>query len=254
MDAIFPTSDPALQLAALGIAFCSGFVKGVVGFAMPLVFVSGLTLFLSPEWAVAGLVLPTLVSNLAQATRQGVTAALATVRDLRVFLIAGGCMLVATAQLFRVLDEAMLLFAIGVPTLIYSVLQLAGVRFRLQRRTARTDLGVGTVAGALGGLAGVWGPPTVMYLTALETAKKDQMRIQGVIYGLGAVALLGAHFGSGVVRAETLPFSALLIVPAVLGMLVGGKAADRIDQQMFRRATLIVLLIAGANLIRRAIF
>lgn len=33
------------------------------------------------------------------------------------------------------------------------------------------------------------------------------MRVQGVIYGLGALALFGAHVGSGVTRAETLPFS-----------------------------------------------
>jgi uncharacterized membrane protein YfcA len=37
-------------------------------------------------------------------------------------------------------------------------------------------------------------------------------------------------------------------------MWVGGKVINRIDQAMFKRATLIVLLIAGANLIRRALF
>jgi uncharacterized membrane protein YfcA len=36
-------------------------------------------------------------------------------------------------------------------------------------------------------------------------------------------------------------------------MWIGGRLQDRIDQAGFRRATLVVLLLAGANLIRRAV-
>jgi hypothetical protein len=37
-------------------------------------------------------------------------------------------------------------------------------------------------------------------------------------------------------------------------MWLGGRVMDRIDQAVFRRATLLVLLLAGLNLIRRALF
>lgn len=74
-----------------------------------------------------------------------------------------------------------------------------------------------------------------------------------MIYGLGAVALTVAHTGSGVLRAETVPFSAMLIAPALAGMWLGIRLQDRIDQVTFRRATLLVLLIAGLNLVRRAL-
>ncbi len=50
---------------------------------------------------------------------------------------------------------------------------------------------------------------------------------------------------------ETLPLSVLLVIPAMAGLLLGFKIHDRIDQVTFRRATLLVLLIAGLNLIRR---
>ena len=109
-------------------------------------------------------------------------------------------------------------------------------------------------AGFIGGLSGVWGPPVVAYLTALGTEKREQMRIQGVIYGLGAVALTAAHVGSGVLDARTAVFSATLIPSAVVGMWIGGRIQDRIDQTLFRKATLAVLLIAGLNLLRRAFF
>lgn len=253
MDALFPFLTPMTLAFAAFIAFCAGFVKGVVGFALPLVLISGLTLFLAPEFALAGLLVSTLVTNLFQASRQGPAAAWQSVKRFRVYLIAGGVTLVTAAQMVRVMPEAVLLIAIGVPASVYAALQLTGIVFRLTGQSAVVESIVGAVAGVMAGLAGVWGPPTVMYLTALGTLKEDQMRIQGVIYGAGGVALVGAHLGSGVLRAETLPFSTALVLPALMGMWVGGKVNDRIDQAMFRRATLIFLLIAGLNLVRRAV-
>ncbi|MCX8952886.1 sulfite exporter TauE/SafE family protein, partial [Ruegeria sp. NA] len=83
--------------------------------------------------------------------------------------------------------------------------------------------------------------------------KAEQIRIQGVIYGLGAVMLLAAHVWSGFLRVQTVPFSVILIFPAMLGMWVGLKLQDRIDQASFRKATLFVLLVAGLNLLRRGL-
>ena len=54
-------------------------------------------------------------------------------------------------------------------------------------------------------------------------------------------------------RPETLPFSVALLVPALLGTWLGFQVQDRIDQAAFKKATLVVLLVAGANLIRRGL-
>jgi len=94
----------------------------------------------------------------------------------------------------------------------------------------------------------------VAYLTAINTPKQDQIRIQGVIYGLGAVALLGAHIRSGVLTPTTGLFSAVLVLPAFVGTYFGLKINDRIDQVVFKKATLFILLLAGLNLLRRGIW
>lgn len=241
-----------LGLAAL-VPVVAGFVKGVVGFAMPMVFISGLSTFLAPELALAGLILPTLVTNLMQAFRQGPRAAWQSVKTFRVFLFVGMVTLFIGAQMVRLLPLWSMLLIISLPITLFAMLQLRGVEIKLKGQSKRIAAGVGAFAGFMGGLSGIWGPPTVAYLSALGTRKDDQMRIQGVIYGLGAIALTLAHFGSGVLRAQTLPLSLAMVLPAVLGMWIGGRVFDRIDQVMFRRATLVILLIAGLNLFRRAV-
>jgi hypothetical protein len=195
-----------------------------------------------------------LITNGMQALRQGGGAALASIRRFRLFLLVGLVALLVSSQLVSVMPSEWLLLAIGVPVAGFACLQLAGWQPRLSGQTRALDAGIGGFAGFIGGLSGVWGPPLVAYLTAMNTEKREQMRIQGVIYGLGAVALTFAHMLSGVFDRTGALFSAALIVPAVIGMVLGGLVQDRIDQRLFRRATLVVLLIAALNLLRRALF
>ncbi|MEL7301456.1 MAG: sulfite exporter TauE/SafE family protein [Pseudomonadota bacterium] len=242
-----------LLLAAFTVAFAAGVIKGIVGFAMPMVLISGLSTFMPPEQALAGLILPTLVTNGLQALRQGPRAAWASIRRFRLFLAVGAVALIAASQLVLVIPQKVFLLGLGIPVTLYALATLAGVPMTLSARSKAVSVGMGAFAGAVGGLSGVWGPMTVAYLTAYDLPKAEQMRVQGVIYGLGAVLLVGAHTASGVFNAQSAQFSALLVVPAVAGLAVGFAIQDRMDQRRFKQATLLVLTVAGLNLIRRGL-
>ncbi|MCA0930279.1 sulfite exporter TauE/SafE family protein [Ruegeria profundi] len=245
--------NPNELLLAAGVALVAGWVKGMVGFAMPMVLVSGLSMFLPPDLALAGLILPTLVTNGFQALREGIPAAISAMKAFRVFLAAGLVFLLIGAQVVSSLPASTFLLIIGIPVSFFALIQVLGVQLVLRNPSPRIELGIGSVAGFVGGMSGIWGPPTVAYLTALNTPKAMQMRVQGVIYGLGAVALLVAHVGSGIFRADTAPFSAALILPAAIGMWIGLQLQSRIDQALFRKVTLLVLLVTGLNLLRRGL-
>jgi len=254
MDMLFADLSPLSLGLCLMVALGAGVIKGMVGFAMPMIMISGLSSIVGAEWALAGLILPTVLTNMWQALRQGRGAAWASVKRFRVFLLCGLVTLLLSAQLVRVLPGDILLLMIGAVVVVFAVIQLFGVTVKLpEDGHHKVEAGVGGFAGFIGGLSGIWGPPTVMYLTAINTPKHDQIRIQGVIYGLGAIALLGAHIGSGVMRAQTLPFSVALLVPALAGTWLGFRIHDRIDQAAFKKATLVVLLVAGLNLVRRGL-
>lgn len=255
MDALLTLVSPPMLAFAFAVAALAGMVKGMVGFAMPMIMISGLGSVVSPELALAGLILPTLATNAFQAFGEGPGAAWETVKRFKVFLIVAFVMLALSAQLVRVLPVQVLLAMIGGPVFVFCLMQLAGWRPNLPNGpTPRIEAAVGGVAGFIGGMSGVWGPPFVAYLTAIGTEKRDQIRVQGVAYGLGAISLTAAHWVSGVFNAQTAPFSLAMLVPAMGGMWLGRRIHDRIDQAMFRKLTLIVLLVAALNLLRRAFF
>ncbi len=250
IEAIFGLS-PTYFAVAFGVTLLAGFVKGAVGFAMPMIMISVLGSFLPLEVALAALIGPTLAANIWQAMRQGVGNAVQSVLKFKRFLLIGLVFLVISAQLVRVLPTEVLFLLIGAPVVLFAGAQLFGWQPRFTGGLAEGILAA--IAGFCGGLSGVWGPPTVAYLTAIDTPKAEHVRVQGVIYGLGAVALLAAHIQSGVVRGETIPLSLAMLLPAGLGMIVGLRLHDRMDQQRFRYVTLIVLVVAGLNLIRRGV-
>jgi uncharacterized membrane protein YfcA len=238
----------------LMVGLLAGLVKGVVGFAMPMVLISGLGSMVSPEVALAGLIVPTLVTNLWQALRQGARAAWGSIRRFRLFLAVGFVVLMASAQLVPHLPKSLMSLMIGVPVALYAGIGLSGRALRIPGGAGRRgEATMGAIAGFFAGFSGVWGPPTVAMLIARNTEKTEQMRVQGVIYGLGSLALIWAHMVSGVLNSGTLPLSIALVVPGLLGLWIGFRIQDRIDQGTFRKLTLLVLLIAGLNLVRRGL-
>jgi len=254
MDILGPDLGPALILAACLIAALGGIVKGAVGFAMPLVMVSGMGIFLEPQLVVACVILPIVVSNAAQVLRAGLGEAWSAAREYRVYIGIVCAMILVSAQALTRIPPGAMYLVLGIPVVALCLIQLAGLRLIIPPpRRAAFSVAAGIVAGTLGGLAGTWGPPTVLYLLAVETPKARQMAVQGVIYGLGAVALLAGHLQSGVLNAATAPLSALLVIPAMAGMWLGFRLQDRLDQKRFRKATLIVLVAAGLNLVRKGL-
>lgn len=240
-------------LAALCVGLVAGTVKGMVGFGVPLMLISGLSLFMAPDLALAGLILPALASNGILAFGDGLAAVWAAIKRFRLFLISGLVMLLTAAQLVAVLPVGALLLLLGFMVTSFCILLLVAPRLALREDNRLATICAGALAGFSGGFSGIWGPPTVSYLTAIRTDKRDQMRLQGVIYSLGSVSLLLAHLETGVLRAETLPLSMLLVIPVVVGMWLGGLWHARVDQAGFRRVTLLLLLLAGLNLIRRGL-
>ncbi|WP_224816979.1 sulfite exporter TauE/SafE family protein [Hasllibacter sp. MH4015] len=242
-------------LAALAISFGAGLVKGITGFGLPLIVVTGLSLFLDPLLAVAGVILPAVFSNVFQVLRHSRAEIADGVRDFWRYILIVCVVILLVTQVVTLIPIKALYLALGIPVLAISLVQLSGLRFTIpphRRRVA--EWGVGGLAGVLGGLTGSWGAPTVLYLLALDTPKARQMLVQGIVYSLGAISLFAGHLNSGLLTWTTATFSAALLLPVFLGMKVGYWLGDRLDQDRFRKITLIVLVLAGASLIRRGLF
>ncbi|MDO5705124.1 MAG: sulfite exporter TauE/SafE family protein [Paracoccus sp. (in: a-proteobacteria)] len=246
--------DPWVFWAAMAVTLFAGFVKGAIGFAMPMIMMSVFGSIMPATMALAGLILPTLVTNIGQAFRQGPAAAWESTCRFRWHIAMVGLFILVSAPLARAMPQGAMYLMLGVPISLFALWQLSGRPLALPlHHRRRAEVVSGIIGGLYGGISGIWGPPLIVLLLSMGVDKREQIRVQGVVFLLGAVVLTVAHLFTGVLNAQALAFSAVLVVPAVIGLWTGFALQDRLNVVQFRRWTLVLLVLTGGNLIRRAL-
>lgn len=246
-----PFSPDSLALVFVAL-FLGGLVKGTVGVGLPLVVVSLLGSFLNPKLAVVLVTLPVVVANVWQSVRSGV--ALEAFRRFWPLIFPFVVFTWAGAQLLALMRTDLLLGVLGLIVVCFSLLTLAQPNFRLSSRYEPVaGPGVGLLAGLLNGVSTVNGPPLVMYLVALGLRKDDFVGSYGLIALAGSVPLVLSYIGVGLMGPAEFGASTLALVPALAGVVMGERLRKRIDADLFRKVLLVVLIVLGLNLIRRAL-
>ncbi len=239
---------------AFGVMFFGGFTKGAVGFALPMIAISGIGSIMPAEIAIAALILPSLFTNIWQSFRNGIGEAWGSVRKywrLNAVLLVS---IYAFAQLVTVISDRALFIALGSGVTLFAAIQISGWIPHISASVARKiEPLVGFVSGFFGGLSGVWGPPIILFLLSQHIPKREVVRVQGISFLVGSIVLSGAHIRSGLLGPVMLPLSLWMVIPAMAGMGLGYVVHDRLDQEKFRKATLVVLVLAGLNLLRRGL-
>lgn len=230
-----------------------GTIKGMLGFGMPLTTMSLLSTFLEVQTAAALNVLPMLCANTLQASRGGLLAN--TLRRFWPLLITLALGTWMGATLIVALDPRWLLGILGILVVGFCALNHFHPQLRLpDRRERPIGIAIGFVAGVIGGLSTVHGPPLIMYATSLHLSKEAFVSALGTFFLMGGIFVTVAFVERGVLNLETAPWSLACVVPVIAGMWLGQRLGRRIDQDRFRQTVLIVLFILGLNLIRRGVF
>ena len=246
-------SIPEIALACV-IGLVAGTMKGAAGFALPTIMAASLGAYMEPRLALALIIFPSLFTNLWQSFRDGAIQAVRAIRKFWRLLLSFAAVLVFSAQLVIVLPTDVFYVMIGLPVVGFSLLQLVGFRLRTTPENAgRLHILAGGVAGFTGGFSGMWGLPVVLALASLDVEKRQQVQIQGIIFLAGSIILLVAHLNSGVLNAGTIPASVLVAVPAMIGMWIGFRIQDRLNQDQYRKVAQVLLLFLGLNLMARGL-
>ncbi|MGB0960073.1 MAG: sulfite exporter TauE/SafE family protein [Halocynthiibacter sp.] len=240
---------------AVAITLFASFVKGVTGFAMPLIMMSLMGAFLPYETVLAMLIVPTVATNMAQSLRQGPAAMWETMKDYKIALVVFAITVMVSAQFVNIIPKPILWGILGAAITLFCITQLLGIPLKIEAHNRTIpEIILGIVAGFFGGISGIWGPPIVAMTLSLHLEKKEAGRVQGVVFFVGAVFLILAHLRSGILNVSTVQMSALMTIPAFIGMMVGFRVQDKLSPAKFRKVTMVILLLAGLNLLRRAVF
>lgn len=225
----------------------AGMVKGVIGLGLPTVSLALLTATLGLPQAMALLLVPSFATNLWQAVLGGNGREIIR-RHWAFFTMATVTIWVGALALTR-LDGAILSGLLGLLLVVYSIVNLAGVRIAIPApRQVWLGPAFGAANGVLTGMTGSFVVPGVMYLQAIGLPRDVLVQAMGILFTLSTLALGLALGGNGLLDAELGMLSAAALVPAVGGMLVGQAIRGRLSEIMFRRVLFLALLAMGVHL------
>ncbi len=245
-----PTVGILVYVAAVFLA--TGVVKGVLGIGMPLIAIPLLAGTVGPIGAMALMAVPTVAINLWQTAQSGyMLGALKRFRAAYPLLVGG---VVLGLFFLTRLDRGALFVLIGSLVVLIALSQLLPFNLAVPKHWERwcTPL-VGIVSGLLGGVSSFLGPLMAMYLIALRVTKDEFVGAIALFYLIAAIPFyfglgVGGHFGWTEFLASTA--AAFLIW---LGVLVGQVLRARAPAELFRRLVLILLMIIGANMVRKGL-
>ena len=246
-------NDPLILLIVIIIGFIAGIVKGIIGFALPMILITGLSVFIPIEQALASLILPTIITNFIQSFTISKSSFFTTIINYKVFLFFSSIFLILSSQLYLLFSAESIMGFIGIILFAYTFSQILGFQLKFTNSEFLTVI-IGSINGVLGGVSGIWGPITVSYLMSLKIEKNEQIKVQGIMYSLGSILLLIGHLYSGIFNKYTFSLSIALVPLCIAGLFIGSIIRNKIEQNTFKTFTLIMILIASINLIKKAFF
>lgn len=232
------------------VLFVGGIIKGIMGLGLPTITVGVLGIIMAPMQAAALAVVPTFLTNVWQAVAG---PALGVILSRMWPMLAA--MFVGTfvgGELAARADPNVGKSWLGLALAVYALLGLLNVTFRVRPGDERwLNVPIGLATGLANGATGLFVVPGAPYTQALGFPKDELVQALGVgaltaSCALGLVLWRNGGFNPGIAS-----LSAVALVPAFLGMMIGQKIRAVISQDVFRRIFFIALLALGTYLASR---
>ena len=141
-------------------------------------------------------------------------------------------------------DASTLKVFIGAITVIFALALLAGLRLQV-KHDSPISAAVGFLSGILGSSAGMGGPPAVIFYTGQGVEKQTFRANLALFFILQSLFSIPTYIASGLLTTTVLTYVAVLFPALAVGAFAGIKVAQRCDECLFRRVTLLTVLGTG---------
>lgn len=228
----------------LAVFLVAGIVKGLVGLGLPTITIALTSLVLPLTEAIALIALPTVVTNVWQASVGGRFRYI--IRRHWPLIVPLMVALYLTMWLAGQKGPSWASVVLGVVLVVYGAMGLGRLRLRLTPDLERPLAPViGVISGFIAALVGVPVIPLMPYLQALEIRPSELVQTLGIVLCATSVTLTGSLLHFGLLDGPHALLSAGAIVPSMAGMWIGQRIRAGLSVEQFRVAVFAALALTG---------
>lgn len=142
------------------------------------------------------------------------------------------------------------LLDLGISLSVFIAVAILGTGLSVPR-TRATEFGTGLIAGVMGMVASMGGPPAALLF---KDAKGEIVRSTlAAFFSLGLIVTVFARIAGGKITADDVTLTLLLAPGLVVGYLASSRLRSRADASAIRPAILVISTVAAAGLLVRAL-
>ncbi|HEX9445916.1 MAG TPA: sulfite exporter TauE/SafE family protein [Candidatus Binatia bacterium] len=238
---------------AVGAALLlAAFVKGTSGMGFPMIATPMVALLLDIQTAIVILIIPNLLMDATQIFRGRLsTEIFRRFKWLLVWTVVG---VFFGTKVLVMLPVWILNLTLGVTILAFVAWSLFKVEFEVPPRMEKLlSPAVGLVGGFLNGMTNSAGPAPAIYLYSLRLPKVEFIKSIATIFIVTKLSQLAAVSTWNLFAPATLELSLEVTLLVLAGFYLGLKTQDRVNQETFNRALLVILFVIGAVFVWRAL-
>ncbi|SEW00943.1 hypothetical protein SAMN05444851_0840 [Aliiroseovarius sediminilitoris] len=244
----------ALALPGLGwlvtTAFIAGLVRGFAGFGTALIFLPVAAQIIDPVWAVTVLIVMDLAGPapaIPRALKDG------HLKDLMRLVVATALALPFGLVALFAVDPHLFKLAVSVISLIMLAALMTGKRYGGEV-TPPVVWTTGGIAGVLGGAAGIPGPPVILlYMASSHPARVIRANTTVYLFFFDLMMLAGFFF-AGRLAGMPLILGVIVMLPNLLGNLVGGAVFHPGYESLYRGVAYMIIAASSLSGLYAALF
>jgi uncharacterized membrane protein YfcA len=216
-------------------------IQGMTSFGFSLVALPLLTILLPINVVVPILVLYSILLNMILLIKLYKHVHLKMIT----WLLFGGILgMPLGVILLKSMPAELLKLIAGIVIVIVGLLMLMGYRAHLKHPHKWYSV-VGVVSGVLQGALSLSGPPVVLFLTNQDADKMTFRANLTAYFTLLNVISIPGFILSGVITVSVMTKAFTLLPFMLIGLMIGIFLSDKIDEKLFKKLTLLLMIVSG---------
>jgi len=221
--------------------FIAAIIQGITGFGFALIAVPILSVFLLPKDIIPIVVIYSLIMNIIMYIKKRYHIRFSDLKTLIIFSAIG---IPLGVLLLNILDANIIKLVTAIVIILTAFALISGWEWK-GKDTQFTTAVVGLTSGILNGSTSMSGPPIVLFLINQKFCKehfRSYLPAFGIITNLITIIffLIGKN-----INATQLEYTIIFSPALFCGLFLGMILVNYINEYLFRRLSLILILITG---------
>lgn len=224
------------------IMMLSAVVQGITGFGFSLVAFPLLALMLPLQAVTPILVLSSLILNVVVfKSVDGIQ-----LKGIRAMTLLAIISTPIGAYLLKVVSPDVLKIAVGIVITSTALFLLKGYQVKFKRELLARSI-TGFFSGLLNGTLSMSGPPIILYMSN-QGVKKDKLRGSFSLFAMitNVFAIVTLYF-AGLINSKIIVSFAQMIPALIVGVILGVIISRKVNELLFRKVTLYLLVAMGIS-------